>query len=584
MYFPQTSLLPATITIANFVKSHGLEAFGMWYKNWYLGVPFRNIADPLLPIITVGIQKLISYFTISDITIYIIILAYIGSIIGWVMFTYYISKNKLLPVLVFLFLVLLPWRIFSTIYFMDGASSVAKSFIPLVFLSVWFALSKKGMQHIVFSLISLITILLISTSIIPGLLVGLISLSAVSAYKKGKLVNLKTNIVFVVKLLIVSLVIVTLWYKPLYWITLLSNPSLGGNSFVKVIAGIFSLTKSILPATLAVFMVHHAKRVRNRLTIFFLIWIAAFSILFSYRFFADYDFWQDWSGWIYEIEIGIAGLCAIILNSIITDIRKGGRISGIGKIVLTVVLLALIPYALVWRFNSALASGLSSKQGLNINNFSKELNTQIPSRVFVSGTNTFVLNTLIDMEQVRGGKDQAATHPYWNHAAYQLREGSDPELSRLWLQALGVSFVIVNTGESDDFYKDFKYLHKWEKIGNLVREGNGDKLYFIKDADIAWSINPQKTIKPERDNYEIALREYLLQRIEPLVVTDLDNGYAIQVHTGTKAVQLAVSYNKAWEIDGKVKCKVVKDSLGQMAIVFDSPTDKMEEVRLVYGK
>ena len=100
-------------------------------------------------------------------------------------------------------------------------------------------------------------------------------------------------------------------------------------------------------------------------------------------------------------------------------------------------------------------------------------------RVFLSGSTVFWANALYDIYQVRGGRDQVATHPTWDKAAFELREGRDPEDSLRWLQELKISYVLVHRPKSPEFYHDFRNVDKWKDIGSVVWEDGGDVIYQI---------------------------------------------------------------------------------------------------------
>ena len=58
----------------------------------------------------------------------------------------------------------------------------------------------------------------------------------------------------------------------------------------------------------------------------------------------------------------------------------------------------------------------------------------VDARAFLSGTTAFWLNAFFDIPQVRGGNDGPSAHPDWRAAAWEIREGKDPEKSVEWLK------------------------------------------------------------------------------------------------------------------------------------------------------
>ena len=72
-----------------------------------------------------------------------------------------------------------------------------------------------------------------------------------------------------------------------------------------------------------------------------------------------------------------------------------------------------------------------------------------------------------------------ADHPTWDKAAYELREGSDPQKSLQWLNDLNLDYVLIHGSESAEYYHDFRYIDKWDEIGKAVWVGEGDRIIKI---------------------------------------------------------------------------------------------------------
>ena len=131
-----------------------------------------------------------------------------------------------------------------------------------------------------------------------------------------------------------------------------------------------------------------------------------------------------------------------------------------------------------------------------INTFQKEINQSVEYRigekltevikpgekVFLSGTTVFWLNAFFDIPQVRGGVDQAAVHPTWDKAAWEIREGTKVELSEKWLRELRVNYLVVHDETSKEFYHDFAFPEKFEQ-GNFQKlyQKDGDRIYQLSD-------------------------------------------------------------------------------------------------------
>lgn len=102
-------------------------------------------------------------------------------------------------------------------------------------------------------------------------------------------------------------------------------------------------------------------------------------------------------------------------------------------------------------------------------------------KVFLSGTTVFWLNAFFDVPQVRGGVDQASVDPNWRRATWEIREGTKVELSEKWLRELGVSYLVIYSQASKEFYHDFIYPEKFEEIEGLkkIYDQEGDRIYQV---------------------------------------------------------------------------------------------------------
>lgn len=102
------------------------------------------------------------------------------------------------------------------------------------------------------------------------------------------------------------------------------------------------------------------------------------------------------------------------------------------------------------------------------------------ARLYVTGSIRFWHNAWTNLAQLAGGSEQgllnAALVPSW----WELRLGSDPQLSILWMQATGTQGVVVSSEESREVYKDFSHPGKFAGV-LPVRFDNqaGDRLYEV---------------------------------------------------------------------------------------------------------
>lgn len=583
MYPSQTSLIPLSVTFAQFVYTHGLSAFSMWFDLWYLGVPFRYITSPFVPVVMALTHRLLPYFTFYHIAIYFVIVSFVVSLLGWFWFVLSIGDRKKASFVLLWVMILLPWRAFSALALSDVATIFSQALLPYALVFYWWSFIGTKKAHLILTTLFTSFLFFVSITILPQLLVGIGALLAAYMSLISKKSNeydededraghpvyqntISKNIGKVVASVFVSLCIATLWYGAHFWLTVLANPSIGGNVPAKVFTQLVSFGRSSIPFFSALISVFFIKKITKPLQSFTLVWFGTFALLTIFRFLLDYDFWTDWTSWFGELEIGIA----LIVASFMTRTKKS--FFAIPKPVISVLI--IIPWATVLFVYSKLGSPVlisknvpDSVSGIYI----LENAVGNEKRAFVSGSTTFWLDSMTSISQVRGGTDFVSVHPYWDHASYQIREGSDAELSQAWLEALGVSYALVHSTESSEYYKDFTYLGKWNE-NTLIHEESGDYVYKIGDRNIAYLVRDfdfRNLTEPENGADLDALIAYNTTRTRGLEVDKKNNVYEISVPSlFGEAVLLLVSYHPNWsafDTHGE-ELEIEQDVLGHMIV------------------
>lgn len=469
MYPAQTSLIPATVAIARFFETHGFSSFSKIYPYWYLGsTPFRYLTGPIVPLLLAGLHELLPSVSLFSISIYLILFSFLLAAVGWGTLISKIrnTKIKVQNLLIIFLLLVLPWRYLSSLALDEGSAVIAKNLLPYALIAVWQFLQRKNQKTFFLATLSISFILLINTSILSVLVVAISALILTRAFRKGKVRNISKHIRQSLLLIACCLLLVTLYYAPSYWLTILANPSIGGASGFKVIFRVLGLLRASAPLFLAVFVVYFSSKIKSRFTVFSLTWILTFMFLTLFRFIGDPDFWQDWTAWLYELEIGIALLVSILLT------RKRYFVS---------LILGLLPFLLSFYIYDLLGKPVLLSQDLpQVSSLEKLTEIAETDNVFLSGSTVFWANAFYDLRQVRGGRDQVAIHPSWDKAAWEWREGDSPELAKEWLEELDVSFVLVHGPDSIEHYHDFKNIEKWDKIGKKIWQEQGDMIFEIK--------------------------------------------------------------------------------------------------------
>jgi len=563
MYPPETSLLPLSVVTSQFVERHGIRAFTLWFDNWYLGVPFRFIAEPVVPILAAMVHKLMPSVSLLGIMIsFAVVSLFLGSV-GWsILFSLLSPTQKQRSFIVFFLLIVVPWRYLDALTLSSLPLTVSRAVLPFVLIAYWRFISPvQSKTHFYeygfLALLGTLSMFLTSISITPIFLIGVISLLVARGFKKGRVRISFLQSKQISILIALSFLGAVLWYTPRYFQTLIFNPSLGGLTPVSVLTRLYRVLRGIAPMIAAISFIVLQKSKLSRRNVFTGVWGGTFILITGFRFVSDVDFWMDWTAWITELEIGLVFVVVSLGVS-----RKQFKYTA--SIALSLIVVSGFVYSALGRpalISQAEPDAVSSSFDI--------VRPHIDSRMFLSGSDTFWSGLMPEVTQVRGGRDSLATHPYWDHASYQIREGTDAELVSLWAQALGIRYVLVHTALSDNYYHDFKTYGKWKDFESVEDDSSGNQLIDTRVESRAWEVNEGILMidPPEKgDDFE-SLREYVSYRTNPVALVPSEDGYTLFT-SGAQVVQIAVSYDPKWHAYDEVgnEKRVVSDPLGNIVV------------------
>ena len=491
---PQTSLIPTAVALTKFLEVHGFSAFNINYPFWYLGsTPYKFLIGPLIPVLLSFIHRILINSNLFSITIYLVLFSILISALGWGILVYKVQneKSKFIFLIVLILLLIMPWRYLVAIGLDDASFTIARNFLPFVFISYWSFMKKRNILNTIVGILNTSILLLINTNIIPALIVGSVALGIAYSYQEGKIKGFFKSIKYLIPIIAASLLIATFWYSPSYWLTILTNPSIGGSSTLKATLRIFDLFKGIVPLLLAITAVYFSGKIKSRLMLFSLVWFFTFLFLTLFRLISNIDFWQDWTSWFWELEIGIVLMSSKLILGVTHQVFTLIGDVKYPKLLYNRFSEYLIVFGLIFTLFVA-ANTLYNKLGRpNL------LNRQVPEEVlssldrlesiskdnivFLSGSTVFWADSLYDLRQVRGGRDEVSLDTDWDKASWEIRQGSDPKRSYEWISKLNISYILVHTEDSSEYYHDFNNLKKWEKIGKKVWEKNGDEIISVSN-------------------------------------------------------------------------------------------------------
>lgn len=467
MIFPApTSLIPVQIALTRFLETNGLGAVFTNYPFWYLGTtPFRFLTGPVLPLVLLMLHRFLPNFSLFELMFFVMGFSWVFGSIGLYKFIEALGAERKTAFLCSFFYFFGPFVPFL-FRFSNGLYFCAFAFLPWIFL-LYLKFLQRETKRTRGSLIALISfVLLIDTLILPSLILGMVCLFLAKTGWHGLEEKIKKTFF----LLILSILIVTLWYTLAYWLAILGTPSWAG----KGLSGLISWLLQILPTTLAFILAIFSVKVfkeKNLTRDFLFYWLFVFGFLTLIRFLSDIDFWMDWTAYALELQLGLGLGLGLLLR----------RFS---KITFSVAFLAIYFFIFIFIFNTFVLKTMQKEIKQTVEyQIGEELARVVrpDEKVFLSGTTVFWLNVFFDVNQVRGGQDQVAVDQNWRKAVWEIRQGENPSKALQWLQKLKISYLVVHTDESREFYHDFVHPEIFDETSSLekIYDVAGDRIYRV---------------------------------------------------------------------------------------------------------
>ncbi len=471
MFPTATSFIPVTVALARFIYEGG-NVFGH-YPYWYLGsTPFRYLTGPVAPFVLV-LLKSVTGLGFFELSFFLIGFSIFFSSLGWGVFAKTLSGSRRIGVLVFVLSLVLPWQTVSALGLGEVSAVLAQAFCPwLLFVFTKYHVSRIKYQAFMAALFAL----LLLTNVVASIptIIGLILLAFIlNKHWEQGLKKLAVMLVF-------GWFLASIWYGLGFWLKVFLAPSFAGKSAASVVFWLLDLFKGLVPFGLALGVVFLGFGRRSKYTKFTLLWFLGFFLLTLFRFSADMDFWMDWTSWFWQLEIG-----AVLLGAKLVQSEKSIQISKY-SLVLVVFFVYLVvgwTYAFskkgFWFPRTDIGNTVEFKTANQLKNTVGKNET-----VFLSGSTAFWLNSIVDVQQVRGGADQASVDTAWRKVAWEVREGASAKEAYLGLRQLGVGYLVVHGAGSKEYYHDFSNTEKFEEknLFEKVYDAEGDVIYRINSV------------------------------------------------------------------------------------------------------
>lgn len=467
-----------------------------WNPLWYAGFPFHLFYTPLpatfevllsfLPGISLPqAYRILSALTYSlvPVSLYVVVRALGKGKIAAFFSAYFLTVAPSLSYLLYanvradaLRFNLAPWRFVILVLFGEGPHTLSMFFLPLAAGAFIKALEKKSLLFIFLSALAISLTALANPfgMIALAFLLAIIALVCWAAEKKTEVLL----ITFRVALL--SSGLLAFWYNLSFFQSLFAFSGAKGETFLYNAGGLVPILLLSIP--LIVFVVSYLLRSVSRRRAFSIIalWTSLLLAITIAWFNFKVAFVPQGIRYLPELDMGIAMMFGLAIETLADKVeRKFNRIGAwllLGLILVIVSLCTSWFWLHSWQFLTPhpdikktaeyeIANWLESQAG--------------EERVYLTGNYAFWLNVITDVPQLRGGSDQGATNPWWDHVTYQINAGEDPEIAIAWLKAMNLSYIVVNFGNSPNYYKDYKVPRKFEGRLEKVYENHGDAIYQV---------------------------------------------------------------------------------------------------------
>lgn len=546
-----TSLIPSVVALCQFFVNNFPNY--SWYPYSYLGNPFEYLIGPVVPFLILILAK-IGFTNISINYYFLIFVSSLLTGLGTYFFVKELIVDEKQAKIISIINLVAPFSL-GLLFFGNGLSQIAFSFLPfilLIFLKFFF---QKGFKWEIILCLLITADLLIDVSIFLPLVIALASLliTLKDQSKNLGLISFKLILIF-----ILAIILSTIWYQASFWWTLFTNPSFGGVPLINLIHNLFNLALNLVPLSLALFYVKFKQKNLSKHLKFALIFSGSFLFLSVIRFVSDPDFIIDWTSYLTEVQFGLSFLVGYLLIKKI----KPDNLKPIFSII-TLIFILLTAY-MIWAITNNKNNAFEQKiTSILLRNISAT------KRVFLSGSSVFWINSKINVSQVRGNNDSASINPVWAMAAYQIREGSDLDLTDYWLKNLGVSEILIHQKDSGEYFHDFKYTQKFEQFKKLDGDKK-DQLFSIDNSSIARKASGTLMSVPKpRDGADLAaLKEYNSNLLEPVKINfPSPNIIILEGDIGNnELISLAITYHPNWRLLSP-NATITRDNLGNMVVI-----------------
>lgn len=600
----RASVEPVYMAAARFISLH--PPYPTWNPLWYGGYPFRIFYTPLLPYTLALINALLAV-SIPTAYRFVTAFSYVVTPLTWYAFVSYLTRRRLTAVLAALGYSILPsiaylvepvradaltfgyapWRLIALMRYGEGPHTFALAFAPLAALFFLRSLRRPRLINYLLGGLFAAAVALINFIALYALAVFLVAILISEMALGEAIAKLRSAVLFA----LLAFGLCAFWFNVSF---IRASFSFGGGTAV---LGNFATAAPVLLFLLlgcSVFFALCRGKPWAQPLYMSLLWFASLGAIILSWYGSQVAISPQPNRYIPEWDMAFTLLVAALITWVYDRLarRPGGRIPAVLWTLAVLISLGLlsVPFLRVAHTTTRPGDGMDDSSEYQIARWFGE-HTSEEERVYVTGNTTFWLNLFSDVAQVRGGLDQSATNPWWDHATYQINSGEDGSVAVLWAKAFNVRYMLVNYPESSDPYRDYAYPSKLEGLLPCVWEQDGNSIFevplYFADLVLAIDSDQMRSLPPLRDGADAeTLRRYVQvieQGREVAYIWDGLDRFTVETEVRDgEAVLVRMTYDagwRAWSYEGSVPVKA--DRLG---FILLEPGPGKQVIELSHGR
>jgi hypothetical protein len=482
------SIEAAYIGISRYAMAHWGDL--TWFPLWYNGVPYQNTYPPLLHwgVAVVawarGMTPAHAYhwtigltYCLGPVALFALVRRLSGS--RWAGFLAGLFYTALSPSAWLISKIahdmgspFRPRRLLTLLYLGEGPHVSAMTLLPLAFLLVHLAVTKRKPFHVSGAVVAVAAVALTNWLAAFAMAVGIVAY----LLARGR------DVFFVAAIGVAAYGLAMPWLPPSTIAVTQYNARMVGGDF-KAVYQTLPLWITVMAGGLALL-----KLATRRLSVGLQF---AFFFAFPMTLLTLADAWfhvaivPQPDRYHLEMEMALVMVAALAAHEVFNKYGQVGdlpHLVAIGAVVGLSILL-IQPLRICRRFARTFLIGTVDIQKTSEWKTADWLNRNWSGeRVMLPGSSQFWLTAFSDTPELGGGFLQGITDPVLPMVSYGITAGAggnSPEHSVLWLKALGVQAVGVTGPGSTEVYRDFVDPKKFDGVLDVLWRDGGDVLYRV---------------------------------------------------------------------------------------------------------